>query len=59
MIVNAYVVIDPKGDRPYVSTTPPGPELDRTKVKVFHYALLVPDDVPADDPMTFYTPEKV
>jgi hypothetical protein len=58
MVVNAYVVIDPKGDRPYISTNPPGPDLDRSKVKVYHYVLLVPDDAPADNPLTFYPPEK-
>lgn len=59
MIVNAYVVIDPKGDRPYISTNPPGKELDRSKVRVFHYALFVPDEPPPDNHLTFQEPEKV
>jgi hypothetical protein len=56
-VVNAYLVIDPKGDRPYLSTNL-SPHLDRSKVKVYHYALLVPDDPPPDNPLTLVTPEK-
>lgn len=42
MIVNVYVVIDPKGDRPYVSTTEPA-HLKSDNVEIFHYMLHVPD----------------
>lgn len=52
MIVNAYLVIDPQGDRPYLTTRPPNESLDRSKVRVFHYALFVPDVSPADNPFT-------
>lgn len=47
MILNVYVVVDPKGDRPYVSTTLPA-TLDRKEgtIKVHHYLLEVPDAVP-------------
>ncbi len=56
MIVNAYVVIDPKGDRPYLSTKL-APDLDRSKVKVYHYVLNVPEDPPVDNVLTFVAPE--
>lgn len=58
MVVNAYVVIDPKGDRPYVTTSPPGAHLDLSKVKVFHYVLHVPDSTPPANLLTFVQPEK-
>lgn len=58
MIVNAYLVIDPKGDRPYLSTSL-APNLDRSKVKVYHYILSVPDDAPMDNQMTLVLPEKI
>lgn len=50
MIVNAYLVIDPKGDRPYLTTTPPSEEMKKAnpQAKVFHYLLHVPDDVVPD-----------
>jgi hypothetical protein len=49
MIVNVYVVIDPNGDRPYVSTTEPA-HLDKKggTIKVHHYMLQVPDAQPPD-----------
>ena len=47
MIVNAYVVIDPRGDRPYISTNPPSADMRKARpdVAVYHYALHVPDAV--------------
>lgn len=47
MIHTVYVVVDPKGDRPYVSSTPPSPHLDRRggEVKVYAYDLYIPDHV--------------
>ena len=56
MVVNAYVVIAPNGDRPYISTKL-APDLDRSKVKVFHYILLVPEDPPTDNALTLVSPE--
>lgn len=48
MIVNIYVTIDPKGDRPYVSTNPPK-DLDRSKGVTVHLVeARIPDSVPID-----------
>lgn len=58
MIVNAYVVIDPKGDRPYISTNPPNANLDRSKVRVLHFALFAPDEKTVDNALSFVPPEK-
>lgn len=51
MILTVYVVVDPKGDRPYVSSRPPSPHLDRRggEVVVYAYDLYVPDHVPVAD----------
>ena len=51
MIINAYLVIDPQGDRPYLTTTPPSEAMKKANpnVRVFHYLLHVPDAVPPDN----------
>lgn len=44
MIVNVYITIDPKGDRPYVSTSPPPKDLDRSKgIKVYLVEAHIPE----------------
>jgi len=45
MTLTVYVTVDPKGDRPYVSTHPPSPHLDRRggEVQVYSYDLFLPD----------------
>jgi len=49
MVVNVYITIDPKGDRPYVSTQPPPKELDRSKgVKVYLVEAFIPDEPRVD-----------
>lgn len=63
MIFNVYVTIDPKGDRPYISSHPPY-DLDRregkARIKVYRYQLYVPEPVHIDDdPMTTVIPEDV
>ncbi len=58
MIVNAYVVVDPAGDRPYITTKEPV-SLDRKNgsIKVFHYILHVPNETVMENTLTFLTPE--
>ncbi len=61
MLHNIYAVVDPKGDRPYISSNPPY-DLDRRggAVKVYRYQLYIPDPVSIDDdPMTTLIPEDV
>lgn len=58
MIVNAYLTIDPNGDRPYLSTREPRTLDKKPGIQVFHYALVVPDKTPADNPFTLVLPEK-
>ena len=59
MIVNAYVVIDPKGDRPYVTTEPPSKDLDLKggTIKIYHYMLHVPDAQPSTPMPGILNPE--
>lgn len=49
MNITGYVVLDPKGDRPYFSSNPPPSTLDRSGgVRVFSFTVEVPDPVPLD-----------
>lgn len=58
MIVNAYLVIDPKGDRPYLSTQPPNTLDKKPGIRVYHYMLHVPDTHEPDAVPSFLAPEK-
>lgn len=49
MIVNVWLIIDPKYDRPFISTRPPAATLERSsETKVLRYELFVPEPVPVD-----------
>ena len=49
MIVNVWLIIDPKYDRPFVSTRPPADTLERSpETRVLRYELFVPEPVPVD-----------
>jgi len=49
MIVNVWLIIDPKYDRPFVSTRPPVATLERSpETKVLRYELFVPEPAPVD-----------
>jgi hypothetical protein len=50
MIVNVWLVLDPKGDRPYVQTHPPTTLARQPGMRVLHYELNVPEPVPAEGP---------
>ena len=58
MIVNAWLTIDPNGDRPYLSTKEPVTLDNKPGIKVYHFALVVPDVNQPDNPLTLVTPEK-
>ena len=49
MMLDIWIVVDPKGDRPYVSTTPPT-TLDRKggTVKVYKTVVGLPDPMTPD-----------
>jgi len=49
MIVNVWLIIDPKYDRPFVATRPPPDTLARSpETKVLRYELVVPEPVHVD-----------
>ncbi len=48
MIVNIWVTLDPKGDRPYVSTSPPTTLARLPGMQVFLVEVFIPDPVPVD-----------
>jgi len=58
MIVNAYVTIDPNGDRPYISTHPPNTLNKKPGIKVYHYLLDVPDTHEPDNLVEILVPEE-
>jgi hypothetical protein len=52
VIVNAYVIIDPNGDRPYLSTSlPTHLDTKNGSIKIYHYALHVPETKPIENAM--------
>lgn len=49
MVVNAWLILSPKADRPYLMTHPPPPEMERFEgVRVLRYELHVPEPVPVE-----------
>lgn len=48
MIVNTYLVLDPKGDRPYTTTSPPTTLLRTPGMRVYRVETEVPEPVPVD-----------
>lgn len=50
MIVNVWMVIDPKYDRPFVMTHPPADTMQRTEqTQVLRFECHVPEPTPVDE----------
>ncbi len=49
MMILGYCIVDPKGDRPYFSHSPPTDYQKAGGAKVYSFSFEVPDPVPLDD----------